>query len=135
MKTFIFIFLFVFTFVNGHSQTIIKFRNNTDKVISVAYAYWEVLENCWTSTGWFNVDPYQYKELDLGDYVGNVYIHGRQTALWGLSATTWGSDASFCIDLENAFNIKFADVSKCNKKANFSKLKVFRGTNKWLFNP
>lgn len=112
------------------SQTKIEFYNNTDKDIWACYAYYDNPNNCWTSVGWYVVEPYSTRTIDFGSYIGYIYIRGRQGLL-----TEWGSgDAYFCVDADEAFNIRFADTKNCWSKKAFSKLYLKKGINKWTFN-
>lgn len=112
------------------NSTLIEFYNNTGYEISACYAYYNNQDRCWTSVGWYTVQPYSNRTIDIGIYSGNVYIRGRQ----GL-VTEWGSgDGQFCVDATQAFNIKFADTKDCWSKKKFSKYYVSPGVNKWTFN-
>jgi hypothetical protein len=111
-------------------STLIEFYNNTGYEISACYAYYNNQDRCWTSVGWYTIQPYNNKTIDVGNYTGNLYVRGRQ----GL-ATEWGSgDGQFCVDATQAFNIKFADTKDCWSKKKFSKYYVSPGVNKWTFN-
>lgn len=110
--------------------TLIEFYNNTGTEISACYAYYNNEDRCWTSVGWYTVPAYSYKTIDIGNYIGNIYIRGRQGLL-----TEWGSgDGQFCVDATQAFTIKFADTKDCWSKKKFSKYIVKSGVNKWTFN-
>lgn len=112
------------------NSTLIEFYNNTGYEISACYAYYNNKDRCWTSVGWYTVQPYSNRTIDIGIYSGNVYIRGRQ----GL-VNEWGSgDGQFCVDATQAFNIKFADTKDCWSKKKFSKYYVSPGVNKWTFN-
>lgn len=112
-----------------NSQTKIQFYNNTDKEIFVCYAYYNNTDQCWTSVGWWIVEGYGYKTIDVGNYRGSIYIRGRQGLL-----TEWGSGAGkFCVDADENFTIKFADTKDCWSKKSFSELKVATGVNKYTF--
>lgn len=112
------------------TTTLIEFYNNTGSEISACYAYYDNNDKCWTSVGWYTIQPYSNRTIDIGNYTGNVYIRGRQ----GL-VTEWGSgDGQFCVDATQAFKIKFADTKDCWSKKKFSKYYVTSGVNKWTFN-
>lgn len=118
-----------------YSQNILSCYNNTDKAVYFAYAYYDADNSCWSSKGWYNVKAYQQFDIDLGDYTGKVYIHGLQKAYLGLTENTWGSGYEFCVDPDNAFEIRNADKISCSKKVGFSERKIGPGKNKWEFNP
>lgn len=129
MKTLLPILISILLHKNGIAQTKIQFYNNTDSEISACYAYYNNSDQCWTSVGWYNIDGYSYKTIDIGNYTGNIYIRGRQGLL-----TEWGSgDAYFCVDPDDAFTIKFADTKDCWSKKGFTMRKVAPGVNKWTF--
>lgn len=112
------------------NSTLIEFYNNTGSEISACYAYYDNDDKCWTSVGWYTIQPYKNRTIDIGNYTGNIYIRGRQ----GL-ATEWGSgDGQFCVDATQAFKIKFADTKECWSKKKFTKRYVNPGVNKWTFN-
>ncbi len=114
----------------SQASTFIEFYNNTGSEISACYAYYDNNDKCWTSVGWYTIQPYSNRTIDIGNYKGNVYIRGRQ----GL-VTEWGSgDGQFCVDATQAFKIKFADTKDCWSKKKFSKYYVTPGVNKWTFN-
>jgi hypothetical protein len=114
----------------SQASTFIEFYNNTGYEISACYAYYDNNDKCWTSVGWYTIQPYSNRTIDIGNYKGNVYIRGRQ----GL-VTEWGSgDGQFCVDATQAFKIKFADTKDCWSKKKFTKRSVVPGLNKWTFN-
>lgn len=118
------------TTTTSQVSTSIEFYNNTGYEISACYAYYDNDEKCWTSVGWYTIKPYSNRTIDIGNYMGNIYIRGRQ----GL-ATEWGSgDGQFCVDATQAFKIKFADTKDCWSKKKFTKRYVNPGVNKWTFN-
>ncbi len=122
--------MFVLCGSSAFTQTKIQLYNNSDTELWSCYAYYNNEDKCWTSVGWYTVPAYNSKTIDIGKYTGDIYIRGRQGLL-----TEWGSgDAYFCVDPDDAFNIKFADTKDCWSKKAFSKLKVTPGINKWTFN-
>ena len=135
MNKLIFLF-FLASVLNGQivkSQSSIEFYNNTDKNIYASYAYYDNENSCWTSIGWYKIEPYKERELPLGDYIGKIYIHGHQSSL--LTESKWGSGYSFCVDPDDAFKIRNADKISCSNRANFTEKIIKRGRNKWTFNP
>ena len=128
----ILLLLMVITFsIVLKAQTQIELYNNTNKSIYSAYAYWDNSNGCWSTKGWFEVAKYSSITINIGQYEGNVYIHGKQSTL--LEEKKWGSGQSFCIDPKNAFEIRFADQSNCSKRGDFSQMAVRTGINKWVF--
>lgn len=139
MRTFIF---FVFSLVllsKVFSQNSIAMYNNTDKKIYCCYAFFDNTNKCWTSRGWYAIDSYTEKTLNLGNYVGDIYIHGYSTnpATFWTSETynKWGKGYSFCINHGNTFEIRFADKINCDTRETFSQQKIKYGKNTWTFNP
>lgn len=114
---------------SNKNSTQIEFYNNTGSDISACYAYYNNEDRCWTSVGWYTVQPYRNKTIDIGNYTGSIYIRG----IYGI-LKEWGSgDGQFCVDATQAFNIKFADTKDCWSKKKFSKCSVNLGINKWTF--
>jgi hypothetical protein len=121
----------------SYGQNRLELYNNTDKDIYASYAYYDYSNKCWSSKGWYKVAPYSAKTLELGTYTNDLYIHGYTvipSTFWESARTiNWGNDVQFCIDLSNAFEIRYADKVNCEKKKSFSKLKINPGMNKWTF--
>ncbi len=130
MKSLLLNLIFLTICLQGICQTKLQFYNNSDTEIYACYAYYDNYDECWISVGWYEIEGYSYKTIDIGNYSGNVYIRGRQGLL-----NEWGSgEAYFCVDPDDAFMIKFADTKDCWSKKAFSKRKVSPGINKWTFN-
>ena len=136
MKKIITIAFLVFSLiVKTYAQNTLSCHNNTNKDVYFAYAFYDDDNKCWTSKGWHTIKAYQQYDLDLGTYIGKIYIHGMQKALLGLSEDTWGSGYKFCIDPVDAFTIRDADKINCANKAEFSERTIGAGINKCEFNP
>jgi hypothetical protein len=116
------------TTASGNS---IMFQNNTGKKIFIAIC---VLDraNGWTSFGWYKVEKYGSYIHDLGSYMGTAYVHAQDESL---IPGTWGSGYSLCVDPVNSFRIFNADKVNCQKKRQFSSLRINRGVNRYTFNP
>jgi Protein of unknown function (DUF1036) len=137
MKNLLFLaFSFIVT-IGVFGQNKIEMYNNTDKDIYASYAYFDYSNSCWSSKGWFKIAPYSARTLDLGTYANDLYIHGYTvipSTFWeSVRTINWGNDVQFCIDLSNAFEIRYADKVNCEKKKSFSKLRITPGLNKWTF--
>lgn len=85
------------------------------------------------SKGWYKVEKYDNSIIDIGNYNGDAYIHGTTNGL--LTNSSWRRGFTFCIDPNNSFRILNADKVNCKKRAEFTKLSVSRGINKYTFNP
>lgn len=112
------------------AQTILRMVNNTDKKIWTSYVIYSKADG-FTSRGWYVIDRYSERNFDLGNFRGNVYIHGRTGNLF--SKKTWGVGYNFCIDENNSFRITQSDKGRCKDRAGFSIFNVRRGTNTWTF--
>src|ERR1035437_811798 len=75
----------------------LQLYNNTDKEIYAAYVAYDYDAQCWVSNGWYKIEAYGSKDINLGKYAGSVYIHGMQHTYMGFgSDNIWGKDYSFC---------------------------------------
>ncbi len=121
------------------SQNTLELYNNTDKEIYSSYAMYDFENKCWTTKGWYKIASYSSITWDFASYTNDIYIHGFSVnpgSFWeSETQNSWGKDASFCVDKNNAFTIRFADKINCDTKKNFSKYKIAAGLNKWTFNP
>jgi|GEM_PF-727884 len=119
------------------TSTFIKVQNNTDKLLYFCYSAYNG-SNGWQSNGWYKVDPYSNTTIDIGYYIGNIYLYAEYNA--GESA--WfdsNSKYSFCIDKTNAFNIPNADIRDCSN-SNYKRVKMYEfsvspGIFTWTLNP
>ncbi len=131
-KTIITLILVLFSLIT-FSQTKIKLRNNTDKKVYATLVY-QIQNGGWTSFGWYTVDKYSNRTIDIGNYTGDVFVHGRS----GLIFTgKWGRGYTFCIDENDAFRIYNANEVNCKASAEFSKLSnvLYGSTTNFTFNP
>jgi uncharacterized membrane protein len=127
MKHFITLCLLGFSWAI-HAQSKLEMYNNTGDKIYAAYAAWDNSNQCWTSHGWYTIEPYKSLTLDFGLYTGKVYIHGHT------NSGSWGSGYTFCVD-DVAFAIRNADKIDCTTRKKFSEATLSTGTKKWTFNP
>ena len=121
------------------AQNSLEMYNNTDKTVNVCYAYYDGANSSWSTKGWYSIEKYSTKSINLGGYTNALYIHGYSTIpgdFWTAdSQVSWGKDVSLCIDPKNAFEIRNADKVSCETNKKFSKTTINRGVNKWTFNP
>jgi uncharacterized membrane protein len=139
MKKILILYIFLIAVIKLNAQNKLEMYNNTDKVIYASYAFYDFQNKCWSSKGWYKIEAYSAKTLDLGNYLNDLYIHGETTipeTFWVAEKTiNWGNEVQFCIDPTNSFEIRFADKINCEKRKSFSKKKIITGLNKWTFNP
>ena len=109
------------------SQVMFECYNNTDKSVNMSYVYYDNNHHCWISKGWFTVGAYSTFNLNIGNYVGEVFIHGEN------SINDWSGDYKFCFDPINRFEIRFADNSNCDNRIGFVKYKVTNGKYQLTF--
>lgn len=124
---------FILLYGSFFSQNKLEMYNNTDKEVFASYAYYDFENKCWSSKGWYKIEAYSTKTIELGNYLNDLYIHGETSTFW--VERSWGNDVQFCIDPTNSFEIRFADKINCDKRKSFSKKKIVAGINKWTFNP
>jgi len=113
------------------SQTTLTLRNNTTRAIYAAYCIFEGDGDGWVTHGWYKVESYDERDIDLDDYSGSVYIHGHSS-----DGGSWGSDNTLCTGGSSAFEVVNADKIRCEYSRRFSKTTVSKGgTKRWTFNP
>lgn len=116
------------------SQTTLAVTNNTDDEVFYAYIYYDGTNRAWNSIGWYKVNAYSTRNIDLGNYNGKIYIHGHTTKL--LTTIRWGKGFSACVNDKDAFHFKDVEnIRNCEDREEFSELSVSNGINKWYFNP
>lgn len=120
---------FAATLSFAQSESTLRLINNTSKTIYVAYAIYEE-DGGWTTEGWYKVESYDEREIDMDDYEGKVYIHGYN------ATTSWGSDIYLCTGGSSAFTVRNADKIRCEYSRRFSQTRISKGeTKSWTFNP
>jgi uncharacterized protein YkwD len=132
MKKFLIQLLPAIVLLSFHSvaQTKIKFVNNTNLLVSAAYAKYSDNGEGWISKGWYNVKPGESRDINLGDYnFTTVYIYGyNKTSYWGKG------QFQFCVNPREAFSISNADESCDYTTKTFSEFKITVGqVNVWNF--
>lgn len=120
--------------VKSYSQNQLELYNNTDKDIYACYAFYDYRNQSWSSVGWYKINPYDTKTIDLGSYRNDVYIHGESESFWE-GEKNWGNGIRFCVDPDDSFEIRYADKINCDHKKSFSKTRIYNGTTTWTFNP
>lgn len=133
MKKFCIAVILCLFVVTSFAQTKIKLRNNTSKKVFAALVY-RIQDGGWTSFGWYQIEKYSNKTIDIGNYSGDVFVHGYS----GVVLTSkWGRGYTFCIDPINQFRIYNADKLDCFSNAEFSKISdvLYGSTNNFTFNP
>ena len=131
-KQFLLTFLLFFTFtISIFSQTTLTLRNNTTKTVYAAYCIFEGGSDGWVTHGWYKVDSYDERDIDLDDYDGVVYIHGHDS-----DGKYWGSDVTLCTGGSSGFQVLNADKIRCEYSKRFTKTSISKGgTKKHTFNP
>jgi uncharacterized protein YkwD len=122
--------IIVFLNQNLFSQTKIRFVNNTNELVSAAYAKYINEIDGWKSFGWFNIKVGASMDINLGDYAySNVYIYGfNKSNYWGKG------QYQFCVDTKNGFSIANADANCDFTKKTFSEFKITSNkVNTWNF--
>jgi uncharacterized membrane protein len=118
-------------------NTVINICNhNTDRAIFSAYMLSAGGGAGWQSHGWYKVASQQCFALDLGTYIGNVYLFSQDE----FQQSTWGEGApQFCVNKTIAFSINNADTVACTdsglEKVSSDELTVKAGANAYDVNP
>jgi uncharacterized membrane protein len=88
----------------------------------------------WTSKGWWKIDRDQCVNIDLGPYVGNVFIHGDPGTTYGAS---FGQGWNFCVNRADVFEYPYIETMGCtidpNQLREFSMFPVKQGNNIYEF--
>ena len=133
LQLFVLICCVIFSSQKVNAQEILNLYNNTSEKIWACYATYDKVHQCWTSHGWYEIDPYKDRAILLGNYRGKAYIHAHREGFW--TVNNWGKGYSLCIDPHNAFEIRFADKANCEHRAEFSEITISAGRNDHTFNP
>ncbi len=92
--------------------------NKSKEAISIAYGY--KFKKGWRSIGWYPIKSDSTYQIEIPvDMVGDSfywYAESEKGVKWS------GKDKKFCIDGQNAFDIKKKKTGKCSEKAVFTKL-------------
>jgi uncharacterized membrane protein len=93
------------------------FTNKAKDTISVAYGY--KYKKGWRSIGWYQIKPDSSIQLAIPTDLTNDAVYWYAESMNGLK---WaGKDKKFCIDPQNAFDIKKKKTAKCRETAVFTK--------------
>lgn len=129
MKSIIIVSLFSLFGTVLFSQTKVQFSNCTAETIYVCYAKWENSWEGWTTRGWYAINGYSQKTLDIGNYEGYIYTFAEND-----NGVKWtGNNATLCINRPNAFTFPNSDKSACNTRESFDAYYVSPGCNIYRF--
>ena len=117
----------------GMAQNVLRLENNTDNDVNAAYAYYNPSQKCWVSVGWYIVPRHNSKRIDLGNYVGQLFVHGKSQSL--TTKREWGDGDMLCVDEKDAFEIVCPRAVQCRVQKMFSKIDFPNGGNSFIFNP
>jgi uncharacterized membrane protein len=93
------------------------FTNKAKDTISVAYGY--KYKKGWRSTGWYQIKPDGSLQFPIPTDLTNDAVYWYAKSIGGVK---WaGKDKKFCIDPQNAFDIKKKKIAKCQETAIFTK--------------
>lgn len=93
------------------------FTNKAKDTISVAYGY--KYKKGWRSIGWYQIKPDSSIQLAIPTDLTNDAVYWYAESMNGVK---WaGKDKKFCIDPQNAFDIKKKKTAKCQETAVFTK--------------
>lgn len=140
MKNLLIIVFLAFFNIYVSAQKTLEMYNNTSNSVWASYCFYDNTNQCWTTKGWYKVEAYKTKTISLPINSIRIYVHGHSTisseSIWKDDVTVnWGSGYSFCVDLENAFEIRNADKINCDKRKKFSELITTNKVSKYTFNP
>jgi len=132
MKQLIVIITLVLLSFTSKAQNTLRLENNTNHDIWTAYALYD--GKCWVCTGWYKVNKYNTRDIDLGGYNGQIFIHGENRAA-GMERN-WGDNDMLCVEEGEAFNIRCPRNVPCRVKKMFSLISSNQdGITKFIFNP
>ena len=133
MKQIIVIIALIALSFTSKAQNSLRLENNTNSTVYASYGIYEQSEKCWVTYGWYEIKAYNNFVLDLGDYTGQVYVHGQHQGL--LTNKSWGDGEYMCVNEFKQFRIACARLTNCNKKKPFSAIQINSGENLFRFNP
>jgi len=113
------------------SRTLLLINNSGHK-ISVAIAYYDIVNRCWASKGWYVLEREENKILNLSSMnIGGrtMYVHAQSVF------KNWGAEISLCVNAVSAFTILQADIMSCNTRKQFDQVTIGQGQNSFTFNP
>jgi uncharacterized membrane protein len=140
MKSYLFILFLVLFNKSISAQKTLELYNNTSNAIWATYCFYDNTNSCWTTKGWYEIEPYKTVSVSLPINSSKIYIHGQSTissdSFWKDDITkNWGSGYSLCVDPNKAFEIRNADKVSCDNRKKFSEVLTPNNVNKFNFNP
>ena len=94
--------------------------NKSKEAISIAYGY--KYKKGWRSIGWFPIKSDSTFQIEIPSDMLNDSFYWYAESEKGVK---WiGTDKKFCIDGQNAFDIKKKKTGKCDDKAVFTRLQI-----------
>jgi uncharacterized membrane protein len=115
------------------SKTTLQFCNRTSSSIFTAYVN-KSIDRGWNSHGWFKVQGKKCQTIDLGFYIGNVYVYAQP------EQQNWErGDTYFCINKKNRFDFPNSNEMNCSgselQMVGMIQKTVKPGQNIYNFNP
>ena len=132
------LFLMLFALqTNARAQNILRLENNTNHDIWAAYATYDVRsasDRCWICNGWIKVEKYNTRDINVGQYTGQFFVHGENRAQ-GVDRN-WGDNDMLCVEEGEAFSIRCPRNVQCKIKKMFALINSSQdGITKFIFNP
>jgi uncharacterized membrane protein len=94
--------------------------NKSNEAISIAYGY--KYKKGWRSIGWFPIKSDSTFQIEIPSDMINDSFYWYAESEKGVK---WiGTDKKFCIDGQNAFDIKKKKTGKCSDNAVFTRLQI-----------
>jgi uncharacterized membrane protein len=119
--------------IHAEVRNSLEIKNNTEKTVLIAYGWYNKVEQCWKSRGWFEIKPYKsfvrdLNGLDLGNH--NMYISVKADHI------EWSGNTELRVDHNNVFEISFADkLTPKLETAKFKSVLVDKGNRIFVINP
>ena len=114
------------------AQNILRLENNTNHDIWSAYACYD--GSCWVCNGWIKVEKFNTRDVPVGNYGGQIFIHGENRFPGG--ERNWGDNDMLCVEEGEAFSIRCPRNVQCNIKKMFALISSSPdGITKFVFNP
>jgi len=114
------------------AQNLLTLENNTKHDVYAAYATYD--GKCWVCVGWYKVEKFDTKSFNLGNYNGQIFIHGENRTI-GMERN-WGDYDNLCVEEGEAFNIRCPRKVDCKVKKMFSLINSsMDGNTVFIFNP
>ncbi len=114
----------------SNDEMVFILKNGIRSAISIAIVYFDEIENCWVSMGWYNLEPNEETSVNMTQlHCGKktVYVHAHSRL------KNWGSDFEFCTNMNDSFKLLFADNSNCISKAGYYQHVLEHGVNRVTF--